>query len=249
MQAIIPNRPARSRPYSWGNISVDPDPPRVGIVTAISFPLANLDVDDVIVERIETKVALFGMGVQWERLPAVGPFRLPPDPRHIEHATVEWVPRQGGHRCVHASIFVQGAEQVCQVGRNLQVIEATADEDLWRVPFRLGNPRRRLAQIHLAFGGNDPAALDVSVRLADRIVPLDRPITLRPGDEVAAELLLRAHTDGTLHHIRTVEALIDGALLDGIQVTVNRPARHAAGSLPIAPEEAAMREPAYAVAR
>ena len=248
MQAIIPNRPARSRPYAWGSISVNPDPPRVGAVTTITFPLANPGPDEVVVERIDTRVAQFGIGVQWERLAAIGPFRLPPDPRYVEHATVEWTPRQGGHRCVRATIHVRGMEQACEVGCNLQVIEATAEEDFWRVPFRLGNPERTQAPIMLRFGGNDAGDLDVVVRVGERVVPLDRPIVLRPAEEVPAELLLRARTAAALHHVRTVEATIHGRLLDGIQATVNRPAQSTARALPATKRRAAVREPAYAVA-
>ncbi len=231
MHAIVPNRPARSRPYAWGSISVAPDPPRVGEVTTITFPLANPGPDEVIVERIDARVAFFGIGVQWEALPAAGPFRLPPDPRHIEQARIEWTPREGGHRCVRADIHVRGEEEVCHVGRNLEVVEATADEELWRVPFRLGNPERERAPILLHVGGNDADAIDATVRLGERVVPLAEPIWLRPGEEVPAELLLHARTDAALHHIRTLEGYIDGRLLDGIEVTVNRPARAASALL------------------
>jgi hypothetical protein len=227
MHAIVPNRPARSRPYAWGSISVDPDPPRVGEVTTIIFPLANPGPDEVVVERIDARVAFFGIGVQWEPLPTAGPFRLMPDPRHIVPARIEWTPREGGHRCVRAAIHVRGEEQACHVGRNLQVIEAAAEEELWRMPFRLGNPEREQAPIMLRVGGNAVDALAVEVRVGERLVPLDQPIWLRPGEEVPAELLLRARTDAALHHIRTLEGYIGGRLLDGIEVTVNRPARAA----------------------
>ncbi len=246
MQAIIPNRPARSRPYAWGCISVNPDPPSVGGMTTLTFPLANPGPDEVIVERIDARVALFGMGVQWEHLPSAGPFHLPPDPRHVEQAAIEWVPRVGGHRCVRATIRVKGMEEVCEVGRNLHVIEAAAEEEFWRVPFRLGNPERHRAPILLRFGGNDAPAIDVLVRVGEQVVPLDRPIMLRPEEDVQAEMLLRARTDAALHHIRTVEALIEGRMLDGIQVTVCRPARFGLGALGDAPIPQALHELAYA---
>lgn len=225
MQPIIPNRPTRSRPYAWGSISVNPDPPRVGVVARIEFPLANHDVDEVVVERIDTQVALFGIGVEWEQLPSIGPFRLPPDPDHVEHASVEWTPKIGGHRCVRSSIAVAGVAEALLVGRNLHVIEAQAADDFWRVPFRLGNPGRVAAPIALRFGGNDAAALDVAVRVGGRMMPLDRPLVLRPNEVVHAELLLFAQTPGALRHVRTVEAYIGGQLLDGIQVTLHRPAQ------------------------
>lgn len=225
MQAIIPNRPARSRPYAWGSITVNPDPPRVGEVCQITFPLLNPGPDDVIVERIETQIALFGIGVRWEPLPAIGPFTLPPDDHHIEHATIDWTPRAGGHRCVRAEIYVRGAEEVCHVGRNLQVIEADAAEESWRVPFRLGNPASEAVPIELRVGGGELAAIETRLRVRGEPLPAGRPVWLQPGEEVAAEMLLRARTDAELRHIRTVEATINGRLLDGIQVTVLRPAR------------------------
>ena len=225
MQAIIPHVPTRSRPYAWGSITVAPDPPRVGEVTRIGFPLANPGPDDVVVERIEASVANFGIGVRWEKLQPLGPLRLPADPAHIEHATVEWTPQQGGHRCVRATIRVRGLAQPCVVGRNLQVLEASAEEEHWRVPFRLGNPNHEPAPMLLALGGNDPHALAATVLLAGRAVSLDQPVWLEPGEEVDAALLLRARTDAPLHALRTLEGRIHGRLIDGIQITVRRPTR------------------------
>lgn len=250
MPAIIPNRPTRSRPYAWGNIAVNPDPPRVGLLTRIIFPLANYDADEVVVERIDVKVAQFGIGVDWEPLSSIGPFRLPPDPDHIEQAVVEWKPRAGGHRCVRATIRVRGMDEPLLIGRNLHVIEATAAEDFWRVPFRLGNPEDARAPIALHFGGNDAGALDVSVRVGDRIVPLDRPIWLEAHEDVPAELLLHARTPEALHHVRTIEGSIRDRFIDGIQVTVARPATVRARNTrhDHVPVEARALEPVYTYA-
>ncbi|MGH2485727.1 MAG: hypothetical protein ACRDHE_06930, partial [Ktedonobacterales bacterium] len=81
------------------------------------------------------------------------------------------------------------------------------------------------APIELRVGGGELAAIETRLRVRGEIVPIGQPVWLAPGEEVAAELLLRARTDGELRHIRTVEATIKGRLLDGIQVTVLRPAR------------------------
>lgn len=225
MKAIIPNQPTRSRPYAWGSITVNPDPPRVGEATEIVFPLANPGPDDIIVERIEAKVALFGIGLEWESLPRIGPYCLPADPRNIERAALTWTPTSGGHRCVRAAIYVRGLRQPCQVGRNLHVIEAATEEDFWTVPFYLGNPDAAPAPIMLHTGGNDRAALDAAVRIRDRVVPLDQPIWLGPHEQVEASLLLRARVDAPLAHLRTLEATIHGRFIDGIEVIVHRPAR------------------------
>ena len=224
MKAIIPNQPTRSRPYAWGSITVNPDPPRVGEATEIIFPLANPGPDDIVVERIEAKVAFFGIGLAWEPLPRIGPYRLPADPQHIEQATLTWTPTTGGHRCVRAAIYVRGLPQPCQVGRNLHVIEAAAEENVWTVPFYLGNPENAPAPVLLRTGGNDRAALDAAVRIRDRVVPLDQPIWLDAHEQVEAALLLRARVDTPLAHLRTLEATIRGRFIDGIEVTVHRPA-------------------------
>lgn len=245
MQAIIPHVPARSRPYAWGSITVDPDPPRVGQITRIGFPLANPGPDEVIVERIEVSVANFGIGVRWETLPPLGPIHLPADPAHIEHAAVEWTPQQGGHRCVRAAIHVRGMAQPCQVGRNLRVIEAEAGEDDWRVPFLLGNPERVPAPIMLHLGGSAPENLDATVLIAGRAVPLDQPIWLKPREEVEAVLLLHARGGDALNQLRTLEGTIHGRLIDGIQVTVRRPAHR--GMLPARAPIAKVREAAEAL--
>ena len=240
MQAIIPNRPARSRPYAWGSITFTPDPPRAGEVCHITFPLLNPGPDDVIVERIETRVAQFGIGVRWEDLPAIGPFTLTADERAIETATVEWTPRESGHRSVRASIHMKGTPLVCDVGRSLQVIEATAEAEFWRVPFLLGNPEQSAAPIDLRIGGNEPAALDAWVRVRGEVVHAGKPVWLDAGESASAELLIRARSDAPLRHVRTVEAAIRGRMLDGIQVTVARPARVLGGSPLLTPEAGAL---------
>jgi hypothetical protein len=247
MRAIIPHVRSRSHPYAWGCISVNPDPPRVGEVTRITFPLLNPGPDDQTIERIDVKVAQFGIGVQWEELPRLGPFALPADPDRVVEASVEWTPTIGGHRCVRGQIHVAGQAEPCSVGCNLHVIEAGADEHSWSVPFRLGNPEPQRAPIRLQVGGNNLDAVGTEVRVAGRRVPADQPVWLAPGEEVEAELLLRAARDGALNHVRTVEAWVYGHLIDGIQVTLHRLAAvdADAGTAPSpAPDDATVREPA-----
>ena len=232
MQAIIPHHPARSRPYAWGSISVDPDPPRVGEQATIVFPLHNPDPDEVVVKRIEVRVAQFGIGLAWEELGTIGPFRLPPDSGILRDATVMWTPRVGGHRCVRAYIHVAGMRQPLLVGRNLHVIQAREDEDVWYTPFLLGNPEPVAAPVALRLGGNNPRDLDAAVRIGGKRVPLDRPLWMEAGETVQAELELRAATEGALDHVRTLEASAHGRLIDGIEVLVQRPARLAASDQP-----------------
>lgn len=249
--AIIPTHPVRSRSYAWGSISVDPDPPRVGKATKIEFPLMNPGPDDVVVERIEVSVAEFGIGVQWRQLEAIGPFALPADPQRIERATLEWIPASAGHRCVRASIYLRGSADPFTIGRNVQVIEAAAAEDTWTVRFRLGNPEPVAAPIVLTVGGNYPRELEALLRVNGRALPADRPVTLGPGEVVDAELLLRARGEHALHIVRTVEATINGRLIDGIQIVLERPSHAAEAETlePLAESVAARIEPAYVVGR
>jgi hypothetical protein len=249
--AIIPTHPVRSRSYAWGSISVDPDPPRAGKVTKIEFPLMNPGPDDVVVERIEVAVAEFGIGVRWRQLEAIGPFALPADPHHIEHAALEWVPASAGHRCVRASIYLRGATEPFTIGRNLHVIEAAATQDTWTVRFRLGNPEPLAAPIVLTVGGTYPRELEAVLRVNGRALPADRPVTLGPREEVDAELLLRARGEHALHVVRTVEATINGRLVDGIQIVLERPSHLTEGETlePLAESVAARIEPAYVTGR
>ncbi|HEV7128639.1 MAG TPA: hypothetical protein VGN32_14510 [Ktedonobacterales bacterium] len=225
MHAIVPNRPAQMRPYAWSSVMVNPDPPRVGAVTRISLPLTNPGPGEVIVERIDVRIATFGMGMAWERLDPIGPFHLPPDPRHIEEAFVDWTPRQGGHRCVRGEIHVAGMDNPLMVGRNLDVLHAGAHESEWRVPFGLGNPEPVRAPIELRLGAEGAERmLRAAIRIEGRMQPIDRPVWLRAGQQVAAELQLFAPVGPALDAIRTVEAFIGGRLIDGIQIALHRPA-------------------------
>jgi hypothetical protein len=222
---VLNRRPAQARPYAWGNIEVNPDPPHVGEVTRISFPLANAGSGDLVVEQIDASIAPFGIGMPWEQLDPIGPFVLPPDARHVEEATVEWIPTEGGHRCVRAYIHVRDLVEPLMVGRNLEVIRAGELESQWRVPFRLGNPDAARAPIVLQVGGNDAMTMtETAVRLAGQIVAPGRPVWLEPGETVEGEMVLAALPGPELDTVHTVEAYAGGRLIDGIQVEVKRPA-------------------------
>jgi hypothetical protein len=253
MQAIVlgqARQAHQARPYAWGCVSVNPNPPRVGEVSRISFPLANPGPGDVTVERIEIAVAQFGMGVRWEQLDPIGPFHLPPDPRHIEHASIEWTPRAGGHRCVRGTIHAPGAAPL-MVGRNLHVLNAGADEEEWAVPFRVGNPDAERAPVLLRLGADDAQPVAMGLAVAGRPLRFDEPLWLDPGQELDATLHLRATPGQALAAIRTVEAFIGARPLDGIQVTLLRPALVARASEPFVsiPREAPRLEYVIAYAR
>jgi hypothetical protein len=191
----------------------------------ITYPLANPDPEPLVVERIVTRVAQFGMGVPWEELPAIGPFDLPPDPAHIVEAALDWTPQTGGHRCIRAEIFVAGAERALMVGCNLDIIRADADEHTWRVPFHVGNPEPEAApiMIHMAELEAD-AGVGYMFRVAGRPVRPGEPFWLRPGEVVPAELELVAAEGPALNAVGNIEAYVAGRLIDGIQLSISRPA-------------------------
>jgi hypothetical protein len=248
MQAIMLGQTLQARSYAWGCVSVNPNPPRVGEATRISFPLANPGPEAVTVQRIEVAIAQFGMGVRWEQLDPIGPFSLPPDPRRIERAAIEWTPRVGGHRCVRGTIHVAGAAPV-MVGRNLHVVNAGAEEHEWQVPFRVGNPAAARAPVLLRLGADDALPVAMGLEAAGRALAFDEPLWLAPGEEVEARLHLRATPGPALAAIRTVEAFIGARLLDGIQVTLLRPALVARASEPLLPSLRESPRLEYVVAR
>jgi hypothetical protein len=216
---------AQVRSYAWGNIAVNPDPPRVGEVTRISIPLANAGPAELVVEQIEVRLAQFGIGVPWKQLDPIGPFVLPPDEKHVEEVTVLWTPTHHGHCCVRAHIHVGDLPAPLIVGRNLNVVQAGKQESHWRVPFHLGNPDATRAPIVLQVGGNDAVAMTTAIlRIAGQIVPPGQPVWLEPGETAPGELLLAARPGPQLDTVHTVEAYIGGRLIDGIQVEVKRPA-------------------------
>lgn len=245
MQAIVPHRPARMRQYVWDSITVNPNPPRVGDVTRIGFPLANPGPGEVVVERIDVGVAMFGIGAPWEDIGALGPIRLPPDSAHIEEAFIEWTPSSGGHRCVRARIHMQGVAMPLQVGCNLDVIEAGADESLWRLPFHLGNPDlvRQPIVLRMELEG-EAEGLGVMAWVGNRLVPAGRPIWLEPGEMMRAELRFAAAPGPALDAVQRVEGWIGDRLIDGIQVALRRPAVTLARDLAWTREAFTQRKPA-----
>jgi hypothetical protein len=225
MRAIVPNRPAQARPYAWTQVRVEPNPPRVGSPMRITYPLSNFESYPVVVERIVTRLAHFGMGVPWEELAPIGPFELPPDPRHVVEATQDLVPQTGGHRCIRAQIFVEHMPEPLTVGRNLDIIEANADDTIWRVPFHLGNPGTVAAPIAVRMAALDASdVLQAQLRVAGRALRPGEPVWLRPGEVVPAELELLAEEGPALEAVRTVEAIVAGRLIDGIEIHLSRPA-------------------------
>jgi len=218
------NRVMRRRAYSNQSIAVNPDPPQVGEATTITMHLKNPGSEAVTVSRVETMIAQFGMGMHWEQLPVVGPFQLPADPAHIEEISMEWTPKQGGHRCLRANIHIETLPEPMRIGRNLQVIESEAERTRWQVPFHLGNPEAERMPVALEIGGENLAGLVAHMIVGQRVIQPGEQIWLNPGEEVDAQLLVRARTADAIASVHTIEAFINGRFLDGIQVEIHRPA-------------------------
>lgn len=224
MDALPLARNARPHPYACRALTVAPNPPKVGEATTISLALKNPGPDPLTVNRIELRIARFGMGVRWEELPPLGPFHLPANPNHIENVHTEWTPDEGGHRCVRGSIHIEGAALPLQVGLNLHVIQSAAERNSWRIPFHVGNPAPEPQPLVLQTAGNLDL-IGARLMVGGRPVRPGEPLMLAGGEEREAVLLLHATTEEALEAVHTVEAFLGGRFLDGIQVEVHRPAR------------------------
>jgi len=224
MEAIQLNGVTRLHSYACRGLSVNPDPPKVGEITTLAIALKNSGPEAITVNRVQFMIAQFGMGLNWEKLPPVEQITLPANPDHVEEIAVQWMPTTGGHRCVHVIIEAAKLPQPVRTGRNLHVIEATADRKTWQVPFRLGNPENERRPVVLELGGNNVDEVEAMVLVNGRLLRAGRPIWLDAKEEVDAHLILRALTDEAIEAVKTVEAHIGGRFIDGIQVEVYRPA-------------------------
>jgi hypothetical protein len=251
VEAIQLNGMARLHSYAYGGLCVNPDPPQVGKVTTLAVALKNSGPEAITVNRVQFMVAQFGMGLTWEKLPPVEQIALPANPRHIEEIEVQWTPTRGGHRCVHVIIEADILPQPLRTGRNLHVIESTAERSTWQVPFRLGNPEDERRPVVLELGGNNAAEVDAMILVNGRLLRAGQPVWLDAKQEVEARLLLHAPAHNAIEAIKTIEAYIDGRFIDGIQVEVYRSAYSARPGL-MQPEPGSMtyeREAAAVVGR
>jgi hypothetical protein len=211
-------------PYACRGICVDPNPPRVGEVSTLALALKNTGPQAITINCIQFMVAGFGIGVGWEQLPPIEHITLPADPQHIEDVAVQWTPTRGGHRCVRVTIEADILPQPLRIGRNLEVIESTADRRTWSVPFRLGNPENEPRPVILELSGDNADGVDAAVLINGRPVLASGPVWLNAREEVEARLVLHTRTEEAISALKTVEAHIAGRFIDGIQVEVYRPA-------------------------
>jgi len=242
VEAIQLNGVTRIDRYACRSISVNPNPPHVGEATTLALALKNTGLEAITINRIQFMVAAFGMGVGWEQLPPIEHINLPADPQYIEEVAVQWTPTRGGHRCVRVTIEADVLPQPLRIGRNLQVIESTADRRTWQVPFRLGNPENEHMPVMLELGGDNADGVDATVLINGRPVHTGRPVWLNAREEVDARLVLRARTQEAIGALKTVEAYIQGRFIDGIQIEVYRPVY--TSSYPMIEPETGMRSEA-----
>lgn len=212
-----------THPYASNSLTVTPNPPRVGEATTLALAMKNSGPSPITIERIEFFVAGFGIGVSWEKLPPVEQFTLPVDPTHETQISIQWTPTSGGHRCVRATIHSDALPQPLTIGRNLHVIESSAEQHTWHIPFRLGNPEKERKPVALEFG-NALDELEALVIVRGRLHRAGDPIWLNAGEETEAQIILKARTLEAINSIKTVEAHIEGRFIDGIQVEIRRPA-------------------------
>lgn len=224
MEAIQINGAMQPHPYACHGINVNPNPPRVGEVTTLALALKNSGPEPMTIDRIEFKVACFGMGVRWEELPPVEQIHLPADAEHVEEVSVEWTPTMSGHRCVQAIIYAAPLPQPLRIRRNLHVIESAAERSTWHVPFRLGNPEDERMPVVVEVGGSATDGIMARLVVNGHLVQREQLVWLDAKEEVEAMLILHARTREAIEAVRTVEAHIMGRLIDGIQVEVRRPA-------------------------
>ncbi len=210
--------------YACRSISVNPSPPRVGEATTLALAFKNTGPEAITLNRIQFMVAAFGMGLGWEQLPAIEQLCLPADSQRVEEIAVQWTPTRGGHRCVRVTIESDVLPQPLRIGRNLQVIESTADRNTWHVPFHLANPENERMPVMLELGGDTTDEVDAIILINGHPVHRGRPIWLDAGEAVDARLLLRARTHEAIGAVKTLEASIQGRFIDGIQIEVYRPA-------------------------
>ncbi len=210
--------------YACRTITVTPSPPRVGEATTLGLAFKNTGPEAITLTRIQFLVAAFGMGLGWEQLPLVENLCLPADPQHVEEVAVHWTPTRGGHRCVRVTIESEVLPQPLRIGRNLQVIESSAERNTWHVPFQLGNPENERMPVMLELGGDTTDGVDAIILINGRPVHSGQPVWLNAGEVVEARLLLRARTPEAIGAVKTVEASIQGRFIDGIQIEAYRPA-------------------------
>lgn len=218
LSSVIPRR------YACRSISVTPSPPRVGEATTLALAFKNTGPEAITLNRIQFMIAAFGMGLGWEQLPVIEHLCLPADPQHVEEVAAEWTPTRGGHRCVRVVIESDVLPQPLRIGRNLQVIESTADRSAWHVPFHLGNPENERMPVMLELGGDNTDGVDAIILINGRPVDRGQPVWLDAGEAVDARLRLHARTHEAIEAVKTVEASIQGRFIDGIQIEVYRPA-------------------------
>jgi hypothetical protein len=209
--------------YTHKGITITPEPVRVGRPSTITLYLQNTGISPVIIRRVESKIAEFGIGTKWTELPQIdGPLVLPADPTAVKEISLEWTPAKGGHRCVRAFVHTSRSLQPLCAGRNLQIINAERTQSSWQTPFHLGNPHNLRMPVYLTLQAAAPIQAQILVQ--EVAVQPGEPVWLDPGEEVSGVVLLHAQTSEAIARSIRVEATIGQQFIDGFQVEVYRPA-------------------------
>jgi len=213
--------------YTSRGLTIDPEELRVGQQATITLHLQNIGDGPIAIRKIEPKVAEYGIGVSWSDLPTIeDQIYLPADPVKIQTVTIPWTPTRSGNRCFRAFLHTSYCiHQAICIGRNLQILEAAAEENQWRIPFKLGNPKgTRLPVYPVLRGVSREVTADILIQ--ETRVESGQTIWLNPGQEVNGVVFLKAQTDDAIKTAVRVEAVIgfDRQFLDGLEIEVARPA-------------------------
>ena len=213
--------------YTSKGITIAPEPVRVGQLTTVTLSFQNIGVLPVIIRKVEPKVAEYGIGVSWSNLPTIDDqIYLPANPAKIQTVSIDWTPTRGGSRCFRAFLSTNYTlhQSLC-VGRNLQILEAGAREDQWRIPFKLGNPKSIRMPIYPVLRGGG-STVTAQILVQETRVEVGEPVWLGPGQEVDGVVFVQAKTKDAIKSAIQVEAVIgrDREFLDGLQVEIERPA-------------------------
>src|SRR6266568_1844523 len=123
MQAFHLNDNLLQHPYASRSIAVNPNPPQVGQPSTLALALLNPEPTELLITRVQFKIALFGMGVKWEELPPLTDITLSARNSEQQIISTTWTPTSDGHRCVRATVEIRDQPAPLTFRRNLQVIE------------------------------------------------------------------------------------------------------------------------------
>ena len=232
----IPLHKPQDRPYAETEISVEPLPIRAGLPHTITAVLVNTGPESHSV-RAEFSVANFGFGIPFTDtniIPAYQVITLTPGFSGTVWA--RWTPPFDGHWCIRVALVDPAGEYPTQYSqRNVDVVrEPFRPCQPFTRDFRLENPTSLAVTVTLGSNAiNLPAGWTYSTNITETVLGPYQGITVTltitpPCTTGAAATMLAPLDTGGASGPPTidVEGYVDGQLLGGIQVQLER---HGAG--------------------